>query len=98
MRFVVLKRLQPVPLIEVEVGYANDNVNPGTAFVQIRLSPGLGRTDRDSGVATIDDEPFRFSSVRDLTLDKVRRENTIRVERTQPAAAGGVTVTIPRGT
>lgn len=90
-------RLRPFPFIEAEVGYTNDNVNPGAVFGHIRISFGLGRTERDSGVATIDDVPFRFSSMRELTLDKVRRENTIRVERSKPTATGG-TVVVSRGT
>lgn len=92
-------RLRPLPFIEVEVGYTDDNFNPAATFVHIRLSFGLGRTAQDSGVATIDDVPFSFTSMKEQTLDKVRRENTIRVERTTPAATGGgVTVRVKRGT
>lgn len=93
-------RLRPLPFIEAEVGYTDDNFNKAATFVHIRLSFGLGRTASDSGVATIDDTPFSFTSMKEQTLDKVRRENTIRVERTKPAAAGGgnVTVVVSRGT
>ncbi len=93
-------RLRPLPFIEAEVGYTDDNFNKAATFVHIRLSFGLGRTASDSGVATIDDAPFSFTSMKEQTLDKVRRENTIRVERTKPAAGGtgNVDVDISRGT
>ena len=92
-------RLRPFPLAEIEVGYTDDNFNPPATFVHIRVSLGLGRTEQDSGIAKIDEVPFRFTSMKEQTLDKVRRENTIRVERTKPAAAGGTaTITISRGT
>lgn len=90
-------RLRPFPLAEVEVGYTDDNFNPATTFVHIRISLGLGRTAQDSGVAKIDDVPFKFTSMKEQTLDKVRRENTIRVERTKPAPGGGRVIVI-RGT
>lgn len=90
-------RVRPVPLVEVEVGYTDDNFNRAATFVNIRLSFGLGRTAQDSGVAKIDDAPFSFTSMKEQTLDKVRRENTIRVERTKPAAGGG-RVVVSRGT
>jgi hypothetical protein len=89
-------RLRPLPFLETEVGYTDDNVNPGAVFVQIRFSLGVGRTAADSGVAKIDDVPFRFTSMKERTLDKVRRENTIRVERTE--GTGNVNVVISRGT
>lgn len=91
-------RLRPFPLGEIEVGYTDDNFNPAATFVHIRISIGLGRTAQDSDVAKIDDVPFRFTSMKEQTLDKVRRENTIRVERTKPAAGGTGTVTVSRGT
>lgn len=91
-------RLRPFPLGEVEVGYTDDNFNKAATFVQIRLSFGLGRTEQDSGVAKIDDVPFRFTSMKEQTLDKVRRDNTIRVERTKTSGTGNVTVTVSRGT
>jgi len=91
-------RLRPLPFIEAEVGYTDDNFNKAATFVHIRLSFGLGRTASDSGVATIDDAPFSFTSMKEQTLDKVRRENTIRVERTKTSGTGNVTVTVSRGT
>jgi hypothetical protein len=91
-------RLRPLPVGEIEVGYTDDNFNPATTFVHIRISLGLGRTAQDSGVAKIDDVPFRFTSMKEKTLDKVRRDNTIRVERTKPGAGGTATSVISRGT
>ena len=91
-------RLRPLPITEVEVGWVKDNFNKGAAFVNIRLSFGLGRTEQDSGVAKIDDQPFRFESMKDLTLDKVRRENTIRVEQFDRSSGGTISVVVSRST
>jgi len=93
-------RLRPFPIGEIEVGYTDDNFNPAAAFVKIRLSFGLGRTARDSDIAKIDETPFSFTNMKEQTLDKVRRDNTITVERTKPAGAGtgNVTARVRRGT
>ena len=82
--------------IEVEAGYQDDNVNDSSFFGMLRLSLALGRVPSVESRGLIDDVAFRYDDVSALTLDKVRRQNTIVVERVS-SAPGSATVTVSRG-
>lgn len=89
-------RLRPWGFIEVEAGYQDDNVNDSSFFGMLRLSLALGRVPSVESRGLIDDVAFRYDDVSALTLDKVRRQNTIVVERVS-SAPGSATVTVSRG-
>lgn len=91
-------RMRPFPFLEIEAGRFDDNIKSPDFFVSVRLSFG-GTRGTAASERLVDSEPWRLSSMRDHTLDRVRRDNNIRVERTTKtgAAAGGtVSVTVAR--
>ena len=91
-------RIQPDFPLEIEAGVQDDNVTNSAYFVLFRVSLVLGRQDSPRALPLIDKRPFRTVDLHDVTLEPVRRENTIRVEQTTTGAAGTATVTISRGT
>ena len=91
-------RIQPDLPFEIEAGVQDDNVTNSAYFVLFRVSLALGRPEPRRALPLIDKRPFRTVDLHDVTLEPVRRENTIRVEQTTTGAAGTATVTISRGT
>ena len=83
------------PNLSVEAGYTKDNANPGEGFVKLAFH--LARTDRPAMLSreAVSDSVFERRDMRAYTLDKVRRENRIIVERR--SNVGGAVVVIARG-
>ena len=80
------------PNLAVEAGWSSDNNVSGNGFVKFVLR--LARTDRpvllsDRAVSSVAFEKRDLSA---YTLDKVRRENRIIVERQSTAVGGGVII------
>lgn len=85
--------------LQFEVGYSHDDVTrDGFWFAQFRFRLGGGNRPVLASTGWIDAELFRWRDMREHTLDKVRRDNTIVIERTTAAGAGSFSVTISRGT
>ncbi|MBI4593784.1 MAG: hypothetical protein HY728_06165, partial [Candidatus Rokubacteria bacterium] len=74
-------------------GRFDDNVGAPEFFMSVRLSWG-GTRGTAASERLVDSQPFRLASMRKHTLDRVRRENNIRVEKTSRAAGGGAAVTV----
>ncbi len=76
--------------LSIEAGWMNDNVNPKGAYAKFVLR--LARTDRPVMLSDkfVSKQVFEQRDMRTYTLDKVRRENRIMVER---QIAGGIIVT-----
>lgn len=75
--------------VQVEAGYKDDNFTDGAYFAQVRFTLIGGRNKPVAASSRfIDNEPWQMRNMADHTLDKVRRENEIVVERT----AGGVVI------
>ena len=89
-------RLRPFPYVEIEWGSVDDSVTDRRFFANVRLSIDLGRTTHDRRGLKFSGKPFELGSIRELRLDKVRREDNIRVERT--STGGSAAITISRGT
>ncbi len=81
------------PNLQVEVGARDDNFNKVSYLAQVRFR--LAKLGEPVALSTrpIDDRPWALRDMRDRTLDKVRRENKVIVERSV-----GATVRIGRGT
>ncbi len=74
--------------LQVELGYTDDDLNDGYMFAQVRFILGnRGRPALFSDQA-VAEQAFNLRDMREYTLDKVRRVNTIVVER----ASSGVTI------
>ncbi len=78
--------------LQVEAGYTDDDFNKGVWFVKLRFIPGNRNRPVLASNRAIDTEAFRMRDMRDHTLDKVRRQNNIIVERTT-----GGSITVSRG-
>lgn len=78
--------------IQLEAGYTDDDFNDGVWFLTMRFIPGNRHRPVLASSRAIDSQAFQWRDMRDYTLDKVRRQNTIVVERTS-----GGSVTISRG-
>ncbi len=84
--------------LQFEVGFSEDDVtDDGFWFAQFRFRLGGGNRPVLTSTRWIDAEPSRWRDMREHTIDKVRRDNTIVIERTT-AAGGTATITISRGT
>lgn len=78
--------------LQVEFGYTDDDFNDSYMFAQFRFIPGNRQRPALLSDHAIAERAFDLRDMREHTLDKVRRENTIIVERTT-----GGTITISRG-
>lgn len=83
------------PNFSLEAGYSRGNGQSGEGFVKLAFH--LARTDRPAMVSSepISHVMFERRDLRTYTLDKVRRENKIIVERR--TIVGSATVVIARG-
>jgi len=83
------------PNLSLEAGYTKDNANPGEGFVKLAFH--LALTDRPVMLSreAISGAMFGRRDMRIYTLDKVRRENRIIVERR--SNVGSAVVVIARG-
>jgi adhesin/invasin len=91
-------RLQPAPWLEVEAGTDDSNNYDRENFLKMNFRLAFD----DSGYETVwvDNKPFAFEeTMKEKTLDKVRRTNKIVVERVSTAGGGGgsLTVVVGRG-
>ena len=84
------------PNLSLEAGYSRQNGQSGEGFVKLAFH--LARTDRPAMLSRegVSHQIFEPRDMRTYTLDKVRRENRIIVERRTPVA-GGAVVIIARG-
>lgn len=84
------------PNISVETGWRRDNYNSSSGFAKVALH--LARTDRPAMLSDkfVSDKAFEQRDMRAYTLDKVRRENRIMVERKTTTSTGSII--IARGT
>ncbi|MCH8999782.1 MAG: inverse autotransporter beta domain-containing protein [Proteobacteria bacterium] len=74
--------------LQFEAGYSDDDFNDGTFFAQFRFIPGNRKRPVLLSDHAIADQAFDLRDMRGHTLDKVRRVNTIVLERT----SSGVTI------
>jgi hypothetical protein len=89
--------LDLTPNFQVEGGYAKDNAtgatvsdeNIGSAFVKVRFRLAFGYATPKSNGKFIDDRAFRMRDMSNHTLDKVRRQDKIIVERRKAGATIG---------
>jgi hypothetical protein len=87
--------LTPMRYVQLVGGVTRDNTNPTEAFAKVRFSLGFGADGNTAADKLVADKPFEMKSMADHTLDKVRRENTIVVERTTKTGRG-ITVAVGR--
>lgn len=87
-------QVTPVPFMRMEGGVTRDNANPTDAFLKVSFSLTFGADGKSAANKILADQPFEMASMVDHTLDKVRRENTIVVERV--ATTGGISIVIGR--
>lgn len=78
--------------LSVEAGWSRDNYNSSNGFAKVVLR--LARTDRPAMLSDkfISNKAFEQRDMRVYTLDKVRRENRIMVERKTTTTTGSVIV------
>lgn len=93
-------RMRLFSFLEVEAGRFDDNVKDPDYFVSVRVSLG-GTRGKAASEKLVDSQPWRLETMRDHTLNRVRRDNNIRVERITKAApgaaaAGTITVSVRR--
>lgn len=84
------------PNLSLEAGWKRDNYNSANGFAKIAVH--LARTDRPAMLSSkfVSDTAFERRDMRAYTLDKVRRENRIVVERKTTTTTGSII--IARGT
>ena len=87
-------QIVPLPFLRLEGGVTRDNTNPTDAFLKLTFSLGFGAGGTSAAAKLVSDQPFEVASMEDHTLDKVRRENTIVVERV--ATGPGISIVIGR--
>lgn len=90
----VAVRLRPVPHIEVEAGRQWTDRQSSESFLKLSVNlrlgpnvPGVGSAD-----GLVSGQPFLFADMTHATLEAVRRQNSIVVERTSTGATGSVVV------
>lgn len=78
--------------LSLEAGWSRDNYNSSNGFAKVVLR--LARTDRPAMLSSkfISDTAFEQRDMRVYTLDKVRRENRIMVERKTRTSTGSVII------
>ena len=84
------------PNIQVELGISDDNASEEVWFAEFRFRVGDNRIPVASRLQWHDTEPFRARDMRDQTLVKVRRQNTIVVERSVVPTVSGGSIVITR--
>lgn len=91
-------RLQPTNWLELEAGHDDNHRLGGDNFVLVNFKFAFGAGNNETPKRWVDNKPFDFDqTMESKTLEKVRRENKIVVERTT-TTGGGFTVTVSRGT
>ena len=91
-------RMQPAEWLEVEAGRDDSNNYDSEDFVKISFRLALDEPEKQT--VWVDTKPFAYEeTMREKTLEKVRRTNKIVVERVSNAGGGGsLTVVVGRGT
>ncbi len=84
------------PNFQVELGISDDNASEEVWFTEFRFRVGDNRIPVASRAQWHDTEPFRARDMRDQTLVKVRRQNTIVVERSVVPTVSGGSIVITR--
>ncbi len=87
-------QITPLPYMRMEGGVTRDNTNATDAFLKLSFSLAFGADGNSAASKIVADRPYEMASMVDHTLDKVRRENTIAVERV--ATTNGISVVIGR--
>ena len=87
-------QVTPMPFLRLEGGVTRDNTNPTDGFLKLSFSLAFGADGNSAAQKILSDQPYEMVSMADHTLDKVRRENTIAVERV--ATTGGISIVIGR--
>lgn len=94
--YKIFTKVQVTPRVHMELGYWDDNKGPGEKYVKVMYTLG----DKTPAMFENGKKVFRNEdkkvTVESKRLDKVQRENDIKVERYGKNAGGNVTFTISR--